>query len=137
MKSIPPIAIVAFAALLTGHGPAFAASAVEGRLQAYQAEGAGPFSAEAGAAMWQQAFQPKPGVAERSCASCHGSDLTAAGRHKRTGKPIDALAPSANPQRLSDAGKIEKWFRRNCKWTIGRECTPQEKGDFLRFIQSQ
>ncbi|MEA3244387.1 MAG: DUF1924 domain-containing protein, partial [Pseudomonadota bacterium] len=33
-----------------------------------------------------------------------------------------------------DGKKIEKWFKRNCKWTLGRECTAQEKADFLAYI---
>jgi len=36
-----------------------------------------------------------------------------------------------------DAAKTEKWFLRNCKWTMGRTCTAQEKGDFLAYFQSQ
>ena len=47
------------------------------------------------------------------------------------------MAPSVNPKRLTDRTKIEKWFVRNCKWTFGRECTPQEKGDLLSFISSR
>ena len=54
----------------------------------------------------------------------------------RTGKPIKALAPSVQPQRLTDIGKIRKWFKRNCKWTLGRVCTPQEKGDILLFLKN-
>ncbi|MFK5970948.1 MAG: DUF1924 domain-containing protein [Candidatus Marithrix sp.] len=32
--------------------------------------------------------------------------------------------------------QIRKWFKRNCKWTLGRECNAQEKGDILKFIQT-
>ena len=32
---------------------------------------------------------------------------------------------------------MEKWFRRNCHWTLGRACMPEEKADFLAFIQSR
>ncbi len=55
----------------------------------------------------------------------------------RTGKAIEPLAPSVNPKRLSDTAKVEKWFTRNCKWTVGRACAPQEKGDVLSFIRAQ
>ena len=112
------------------------ASAVDQQLSAYQTEGAGPFSAEAGAALWQQPFTPKSGEASRSCTSCHGSDLQQPSKHQRTGKTIEPMSPAVNPARLSDSGKIEKWFKRNCKWTLGRLCTPQERGDLLLFIQS-
>ncbi|HEY5789135.1 MAG TPA: DUF1924 domain-containing protein, partial [Gammaproteobacteria bacterium] len=65
------------------------------------------------------------------------SDLRSAGRHLRTRKPIEPLAPSANPRRLTDTAEIEKWFRRNCDWTVGRECTAQEKGDLLAWLRTQ
>ena len=95
------------------------------------------FSAAKGEALWKQGFvDPKSGR-ERSCALCHTNNLHATGKHDRTGKPIEPMAPSANPKRLSDAGEVEKWFKRNCKWTLGRECTPQEKGDLLSYISSQ
>jgi len=55
----------------------------------------------------------------------------------RTAKRIEPMAPSVNPERLTDPAKIEKWFGRNCEWTIGRDCTTQEKADFLAFIQSK
>jgi hypothetical protein len=47
------------------------------------------------------------------------------------------MAKSVNPQRLTDPGKAEKWFGRNCRWTLGRDCTPQEKGDFVALIRSR
>jgi hypothetical protein len=55
----------------------------------------------------------------------------------KTGKRIEPMAVSVNPQRLGDMAKIEKWFRRNCKWTLGRACTAQEKGDLLSFLRQQ
>ena len=42
-----------------------------------------------------------------------------------------------NGKRLTSIKDIRKWLKRNCKWTLDRECTPQEKGDFLSFIQQQ
>ncbi|MBV5273127.1 MAG: DUF1924 domain-containing protein, partial [Lamprocystis purpurea] len=79
--------------------------------------------------------QLQPGE-QRSCVTCHGTDLTKPGKHATTGKPIEPLAVSANSERLTDPAKVEKWFGRNCRWTLGRDCTPQEKGDFVRYIQS-
>ncbi len=110
-----------------------AADTVDERLAAYQAEGASGFSAERGKEMWFRTYTAaeKP----RSCTTCHTKDVRAAGKHAKTGKTIKPMAPSVNPERLSDAKKIEKWFKRNCKWTIGRECTVQEKGDFLAFLR--
>ena len=103
----------------------------------YRQAGAGPFSAGTGGAAWMQEYPAANGVQARSCASCHGTDITRPGRHIKTGKRIEAMAVSANPTRLSDPDKVEKWFRRNCRWTLGRECTSQEKGDFIQFITAQ
>jgi hypothetical protein len=47
------------------------------------------------------------------------------------------MALSVNPKRLADPTKVERWFGRNCRWTLGRECSPKEKGDFLRLIRSR
>ena len=106
-------------------------------VQGYQDAGGGPFSAAAGGAAWVLEHRPPTGKDARSCASCHGKDLSQPGRHAKTGKPIEPMALSVNPARLSDPKKVEKWFRRNCRWTLGRECTLQEKGDFIHFITSQ
>lgn len=130
-QSLYAIALLSAAASAT----AFAGGAVDERLSSYQKEGAGPFSAEVGERMWTQEFNPK-GDGARSCTSCHGSDLSKTGKHQRTGKPIKPLSPDANSERLTDSKKIEKWFKRNCKWTLGRVCSTQEKGDFLLYIQS-
>ncbi len=106
-------------------------------LAQYAAAGGKDFSAANGEAMWTQENPDPEGGAARSCASCHTANLTQPGKHARTGKAIDPMAPSVNPERLTDAKKVEKWFLRNCKWTLGRECTPQEKGDFLSYIKLQ
>jgi hypothetical protein len=109
------------------------ARAPEALLDPYRSAGAGPFSVARGSAAWTRENGPEG----RSCASCHGSDLTVPGRHRTTGKPIGPLAPSADPRRLSEPREVEKWLFRNCRWTLGRACTPQEKGDFLQYIGSQ
>lgn len=91
----------------------------------------------AGAAAWVQEHAQADGSPARSCASCHGRDLTQPGRHVNTGKVIEPMAPSVNPARLTDSAKVEKWFRRNCRWTLARECTAEEKADFLAYIRPQ
>lgn len=113
------------------------AATVDEQQAAYRASGAGPFSAQAGEKLWRQEVANAGDGGARSCTACHGTDLRRAGKHARTGKVIKPMSPAANPQRLTSAKKIRKWFKRNCKWTWGRECTPQEKGDLLSFIQSQ
>lgn len=87
------------------------------------------FSAPEGKVLWDRAGQEG-----RQCADCHGKDLKAPGKHATTGKRIEAMAPSVNPERLADPKKVEKWFKRNCEWTWGRECTAQEKGHLLAWL---
>ncbi|MFO7542140.1 MAG: DUF1924 domain-containing protein [Thiobacillus sp.] len=67
------------------------------------------------------------------CAGCHTANPKQPGQ-TRVGKRIEPLAPSANPGRFTDAAKVEKWFRRNCQDVLQRECSAQEKGDFIAWI---
>lgn len=71
-----------------------------------------------------------------SCTTCHGADVRAPGR-TLTGKPLEAMAASAAPNRYTDAAKVEKWFQRNCNEVLGRACSAQEKGDWLTFMLTQ
>jgi len=71
---------------------------------------------------------------EWTCASCHGDQPTEQGRHASTGKTLKPLAPAVNPVSLTDQAKIDKWFRRNCKEVLSRECTPMEKADVLAWL---
>lgn len=71
-----------------------------------------------------------------SCASCHGENPLASGKHVSTGKAIAPLAPAANPESLTDTARINKWFRRNCNDVLGRECSAQEKTDVIAFLNS-
>ena len=73
----------------------------------------------------------------RSCASCHTSEPQQSGKHVRTGKSIEPMSPAVIPSRLTEPKKVEKWFRRNCKWTMARECTADEKADILAFLKSK
>ncbi len=68
-----------------------------------------------------------------SCASCHTTDPRQRGRTP-VGKVVEPLAPSANPDRFTDRREVEKWFKRNCKQVMGRECTAEEKGHFLTYV---
>ncbi|WP_020559039.1 DUF1924 domain-containing protein [Thiofilum flexile] len=69
-----------------------------------------------------------------SCASCHTANPTQAGKHAKTGKVIDPLAPSANAERFTSTKKVEKWFKRNCNDVLDRECTALEKGDVITYL---
>lgn len=70
-----------------------------------------------------------------SCMTCHTSNPKAEGL-TRANKVIDPLAPIANKERFTDMEKVEKWFKRNCKDVLDRECTVLEKGNFTKFMMS-
>ena len=118
---------------------AFAAHAdtVGDLLRQYESQGASKFSASTAEAAWTRVQVDARTGEQRRCSLCHTEDLRRTGKHAVTGKLIEPLAPSANPKRLTDAEHVEKWLARNCKWTLGRECTPQEKGDFLVMIRAK
>ncbi|MEN9315625.1 MAG: hypothetical protein RIS35_2018 [Pseudomonadota bacterium] len=71
---------------------------------------------------------------EWSCASCHGAPPSGPGRHAGTGKTLAPLAPAFNPKSFTDSARVEKWFRRNCRDVLSRECTSGEKADVLAYL---
>lgn len=85
-----------------------------------------------GEALYRSEHPGKNGAAQ-SCASCHTANPKQAGQ-SRVGKRIEPLAPIANPSRFTDATQVEKWFRRNCMDVLARECSAQEKGDFIAWM---
>ncbi len=127
--------LAAIALLPLSTPPIYAANPVDELLAKYRLQGADAFSAEAGKILWHQGFTQTGKI--RKCTTCHTNDLHKTGKHARTGKAIKPMAPSVNPERLTKLKKIRKWLKRNCKWTLGRECTPQEKGNILIYLQSQ
>jgi len=112
-------------------------TAIKQLIREYQLDTKSAGSAEKGRLLWNKKFTGKPPFTERSCQTCHNSNLKQQGQHIRTKKTIEALAPSVNPKSLSDLKKIKKWLKRNCKWTIGRECTADEKNHLLTFLKQQ
>ena len=95
------------------------------------------FSAEAGRAgqadAGRQFFLERHGK-EWACASCHGEWPGHNGRHASTAKVLEPLAPAFNPKSLTDPARVDKWFRRNCKDVLGRECSAGEKADVLAWL---
>ncbi len=87
------------------------------------------FSAARGEAFFKQ----KHGN-DWSCASCHTDNPAGMGKHAKTGKAIQPMAPAVNAERFTAASKVEKWFKRNCNDVLDRVCTPQEKGDVLTYL---
>ncbi|OYU29192.1 MAG: cytochrome C [Burkholderiales bacterium PBB2] len=118
------------AAALLGPSRASAATPAE-LLDGYVAAARAPADARRG-----QAFFTQRHGAEWSCASCHHAQPTGAGQHASTGKEIGALAPAFNPRRFSEPAKVEKWFRRNCKDVLNRECSAGEKADVLAWLMT-
>lgn len=88
-------------------------------------------SVQRGEKLFRQAF----GVSETmpACTSCHTERPTQNGQHAVTGKTIRPLAVAANSARFTDPAKVEKWFGRNCREVIGRDCTASEKADFVTW----
>ncbi|MBX3638084.1 MAG: DUF1924 domain-containing protein [Rubrivivax sp.] len=120
------------AALALPLGAAWAADTTPARqLERFGAEAGAPGQAERGRVF----FTGRHG-GEWSCASCHGNPPTATGRHASTGKTIDPLAPAANARAFTDSAKVDKWFRRNCKDVLQRECSAGEKADVLAWLLS-
>ncbi len=71
---------------------------------------------------------------EVSCSSCHTENPAANGKHIATGKAIKPLAPSANAQRFSNLDKVETNFTKHCQDILGKDCTAQEKADYITYL---
>jgi cytochrome c553 len=124
--------LAAFAALALGAVGAFAAdTSAADQLQRWSAQAGVAGSPAQGRVI----FQSRHG-AEWSCASCHGTPPTAQGKHANTGKTIAPLAPAFNAEAFTDVAKTDKWFRRNCKDVLSRECSAREKADVLAYLLS-
>jgi cytochrome c553 len=113
--------------------PVYAQSVLDKAFNIYKGTENLSFDANRGKELWNKKRIDEAGK-ERTCHTCHTKDLTQAGKHIKTGKKIEPLAPSVNNERFTELKKIKKWFKRNCKWTFGRECTNQEKGDILTYL---
>ena len=129
MKLMPALLVLTFSPPLWAATPAqFVAQ--------YSAEAGAGFSADAARG---RAFAARNhGVSEKlsSCFACHTDNPRVPGRHAVTGKAIDPLSPATQPERFTDAKKVEKWFKRNCKEVVGRACTPAENADFIQYVLS-
>ena len=126
MRTLFLIMLLAGASITAAAGDTTPAQLLEGWRA--QAGASAAFSATRGRQLFERTGR------DWSCVTCHTSDPRAPGRHKVTGKAILPLAPAINPQRFSDAAKVEKWFRRNCRDVLERECTATEKGDLLSWL---
>lgn len=93
------------------------------------------FSAEVGRKLFLKS-RDREGDEIPACATCHTDDPTQTGRHVVSKKPIKPLAPGANPERFTDAAKVEKNFAKHCQEIYNRDCDATEKGHFLAYMLS-
>ena len=108
---------------------------VDRLLQQYAMQGASAADGKNGKLLWQRTYSNGGKNSDkRSCVTCHTKDLTQYGKHVKTGKPIQPMSPAVNTERFTYSKKVNKWFKRNCKWTLGRECSAQEKADILVYL---
>lgn len=56
--------------------------------------------------------------------------------YQAQGGTIEPKAPTADPKYLTELKQINKWFVRNCRRTLGRECATQEKGNYLAYYKN-
>lgn len=133
MNHAPPssrlaaLALLALAAVTAHAGDTTPAE----QLSRWSAQAGAPGSASKG-----QAFFNQRHGGDWSCASCHGTPPTRQGAHASTAKPIAPLAPAFNAKAFTDVAKADKWFRRNCKDVLSRECSAAEKADVLAYLLS-
>jgi cytochrome c peroxidase len=122
--------LAASVGLVLLHGAVQAADTSPARqLERFSAQAATPGQAERGRVL----FTSRQG-GEWSCSSCHGNPPIKPGKHASTGKTIDPMAPAANANAFTDTAKVDKWFRRNCKDVLQRECSAGEKADVLAYV---
>lgn len=74
------------------------------------------------------------GTQQVSCSSCHTDNPANEGKHIKTGKKIAPLSPVVNPKRFTDMNKVEKNFTQHCNDILGKDCTAQEKGDYIAYL---
>jgi hypothetical protein len=112
------------------------------------------FSAARGQAFYFAKHKVEDG-SELSCASCHHEDprrethahsdrIPCRACHvifdrwpdgtPKMKRQILAFAPSENPERFTNDWKVERWFEWNCRFLLGRDCTPVEKGDLITWL---
>ncbi|MEX8494975.1 DUF1924 domain-containing protein [Sphaerotilus sp.] len=126
-------ALVALAVSLPLAMPAEAGDTTpDAQLQRWSAAAGVPASAERG-----RVFFTSQHGGEWSCSSCHNAPPTTQGTHATTSKPIAPMAPAFNAKAFTDEAKVDKWFRRNCKDVVSRECSAAEKADVLAYLIAQ
>jgi hypothetical protein len=93
-----------------------------------------PFTAELGREFYlkRRTWQ----TTDPTCSGCHTEDPKQEGKHIETKKPIKPLAPLVNPERFTDAEKVEKNFSEHCVDLLNRHCNASEKGNYITYMMS-
>jgi hypothetical protein len=93
-----------------------------------------PFTAEVGRKFYlkRRTWQSH----DFTCSGCHSGDPRKEGKHIETKKPIQPLAPSVNPERFTDSSKVEANFKTHCMDLHERDCTANEKGNFIAYLKA-
>ena len=100
--------LISITAVLLIITPLYAQANAISELEAdYQSQGAGPFNAANGKGLWEKNVIDSKTGKNRNCSNCHSSDLTKQGKHVRTLKVIEPMAPSVNPKSLTKVKKIK------------------------------
>lgn len=129
-RAPPAACAVLSAALALAPWPVWAGdTSAQQQLERFSQQAQTPGNAERG-----RVFFTTRHTGEWSCSSCHGTPPNKTGKHASTGKAIDPLAPKVNPMAFTDTAKVDKWFRRNCKDVVQRECGAGEKADVLAYL---
>lgn len=132
-QKLTPLVIVLLSLVFIKH--TMAETPQQAILKSYITAAGGKADSQRGKALFLSNFTT--GKAETpSCTTCHTNNPLQGGM-TRAGKPIEPMALSRNSERYNDGEKIEKWFGRNCNSVIGRDCTAQEKADFLSYMMSE
>lgn len=109
--------------------------AAQAKIEFKQQKGRGavsdkPFTAEAGRNFYLVRRTWQSG--DFTCSGCHTEDPRKEGRHIETKMPIKPPAPSANPERFTDAQKVEA----NCMDLHERDRRAFEKGNLISYLMS-
>lgn len=91
-------------------------------------------NAEAGRAFYVKKHTVKG--KQVACTDCHTDNPAAVGKHSETKKKIASLSPVVNPKRFSNLKKTEEAFDQHCVDVLERNCTSQEKGDYIVYLLS-
>jgi hypothetical protein len=93
-----------------------------------------PFSAEVGRKFYLVRRTWQSG--DFTCSGCHTEDPRKEGKHIQHKSAIKPLAPSVNPERFTDADKVEANFTAHCMDLHERDCRAFEKGNFIAYLMS-